>query len=115
MHFVDRFVIEKKSGVTRMKSGNKLFAQGRRIPQLAVSQCIDLSTAAGISANCFHCSCLCYATAASGSDRSESFYVQRTMSYYKTMDEALNFETDERLVLQYTFDTRAVQSGGFSC
>ena len=70
MHFANVFVIEKKSGVTKTKSGNKLFAQGRRIRQLAVSQCIDLSTAACISANCFHCSCRCHESAASGWDRS---------------------------------------------
>ena len=67
MHFADKFVIGKKSGVTKTKSGNELFIQGRRILQLAFSQCIDLSTAAGISASCFHCSCRCYASAASGS------------------------------------------------
>ena len=70
MHFADKFVIGKKFGVTRTKLGNKLFAQSRRISQLAVSQCIDLSNAAGISAICFHCSCRCYASAASGLDRS---------------------------------------------
>ena len=69
MHLADKSLIEKKWGVT-MKSGNKLFAQGRCIPQLAVSQCIDLSTAAGISTNCFHCSCCCYASTASGLDKS---------------------------------------------
>ena len=56
--------------VTGNQSGNQLFAQGRRIQQLAVSQCFDLSTAAGISANCFHCSCRFYASAACGLDRS---------------------------------------------
>ena len=70
MHFADKFVMGKRSGVTRTKSGNELFAQSRRIPQLAVSQCIDLCTAAAISANCFHCSCRCCASAASSSDRS---------------------------------------------
>ena len=76
MHFADKFVMGKKSGVTRTKSGNQLFAQGRRISQLAVSQCIDLSTAVGISANCFHCSCCWYASAASGSDRSIDFWLR---------------------------------------
>ena len=70
MHFADKFVMAKKSEVARTKSSNELSAQGRRIPQLAVSQCIDLSTAASISANCFYCSCRCYASAASGSNRS---------------------------------------------
>ena len=81
MHFADKFVIVKKSGVTRTKSGNELFAQGRRIPQLAVSHCIDLSTAAGISANYFHCSSRCYASAAIGSDRSIAKTVN-SLSYF---------------------------------
>ena len=42
MHFASKFVIDKKSAVTRTKSGSKPFAQGRRIPQIAVRQCIDL-------------------------------------------------------------------------
>ena len=70
MHFADKFVIGKMSGVTRTKSDNELFAQGRCIPLFAVSQCIDLSTAAGISASGFHCSCHCHASAANGSNRS---------------------------------------------
>ena len=73
MRFASKFVMDKKFGVLRTKSGNELFAQGRCIQQLAVSQCIDLSTAAGTSANCFHCCCHSYTSVTSGLDRSTGY------------------------------------------